>query len=274
MKLALFLAIGFGLSACSDSQPKTGVMPGVATGGYDAPTNAEAAASYMAAFQARYDIPELDYPEDIKKRIKDARLKRLQKDMRNAARRQEIMAKLALTVMARKDPEAKALLEEIKNNPKASEDASNMNWMMTTIDEQPRAARPSKAEREKAYQTAMRDYKKAFRSMKIEDCRWTEMKRLIGSNYEAMAVVHGAEPTHGFRCVGDRKLERQKGYPRNYSFFGDWVKSPTGDWLYYGPFRDAGFSARRQLLDPALMKNPEKAIARQSFEDSITDKLR
>ena len=68
------------LVACGN-EPKTGIMPGIATGGYSAPTNADVSASYMGGFMARYDIPELDYPEDVKQSMKQTRLKRLDRDM-------------------------------------------------------------------------------------------------------------------------------------------------------------------------------------------------
>ena len=149
-----------------------------------------------------------------------------------------------------------------------------MNWMTDFMVTQSENKRPSKAQRDKTYQRAMKDYKKAFRAMKVEDCHWTEMRRLIGSNYEAMAYIHGAEPTHGFRCVGKRKIERNKGYPRYHDFFGNWVKSSNGEWLYYGPFRDAKFKARRQTLDPEVLENPERAVSRQKFRDDLISRLK
>lgn len=271
-QFAIFV-LAIGLTACSDPTTKTGLMPGVATGGYDAPTNSEASAAFMAAFQARYDIPELDYPEDIKLRIRKARMDRLQRDMRVAEKRQKIMAKLALTVMAKDDPEAKRLLKKIKDDPNAADNSTSINWMTSMMEDQPKRARASKAERQKIYQLALRDYKKSFRNLQIEECRWTEMKRLIGSGHEAMAYIYGAHPTHGFKCSGEMKTERRKGYPR-YQIFSDyWVKSPSGQWLYYGQFQDVGISPRKQFLDPNLLKNPEQTIARQSSWDMMTSQL-
>lgn len=273
MRYVVTLIFAIVLAACTEPAPKSGIMPGVATGGYEPPTNAEASAAFMAGFQARYDIPELDYPEDIKRRIKAARLAKLQKDMKTAAKRQEIISKLALTAMARKDPEAKKLLEDIKNNPKASEDTASMNWLNAFVDGQPQPAQLSKEERQSVYQSAVRDYKNAFRVLEIENCRWTEMTRLIGSGHEAMAFIHGDHPTHGFECVGEMKTERRRGYPRYTSFRDFWVKSPKGDWRYYGQFRGVGVKARRQSLNPALLTNPEKTIARQNLLESIATQL-
>ena len=108
------LLVCFGLAACGEPAPKSGVMPGIAGGPYEAPKNAEAAAAYMAGFHARYDIPELDYPQDIKDRIRAARNKRFIRDMEVAEKRQVLMSKLALTVLAQKDPEAKEVLKKLK----------------------------------------------------------------------------------------------------------------------------------------------------------------
>lgn len=273
MKLRVTFLLALGLSACSEPAPKFGAMPGIATGGYEAPSNAEASAAYMAGFQARYDIPELDYPDDIKQRIITARLARLQKDMRVAEKRQKIMSKLALTVMARKDPEAKRLLEDIKNNSKASDDEASINWVASVMDIQPQRTALSKSERQHRYSSAIRDYRKAFRNLEIENCRWTEMKRLIGSGHEAMAFIHGEHPTHGFQCVGEMKTERNKGYPRLTSFRSFWVKTSSGDWRYYGTFPGVGIAPRRQSLDPAVLSDPEKTILKQSSWDWIASQL-
>lgn len=269
--LGIFLAIG--LTACSEPAQKTGLMPGLTTGGYEAPSNAEASAAYMAAFQARYDIPELEYPEDIQLRIRKARLANLQRDMRVAEKRQKIIAKLALTVMATKDKEAKALLKDLKNDPKASENPASMNWISSMMNAQPKPNQMSKSERQKQYKAALRSYKKTFRNLEIETCRWTEMKRLIGSGHEAMAHIYGDHPTHGYKCTGDMKTERRKGYPRHTSFNDFWVKSPAGGWRYYGQFRGVGIRPRKQYLDPNLLKNPEATIARQNSWDRVTSQL-
>jgi len=273
MRYFLGILTGIGLTACSEPAPKTGLMPGLTTGGYDAPSNAEASAAYMAGFQSRYDIPELEYPEDIQLRIRKARLASLQRDMHIAEKRQKIMAKLALTVMATKDKEAKELLEDIKNNPKAADNPASMNWLSSMIDAHPKPSRMSKSERQKHYNAALRSYKKAFRNLDIETCRWTEMKRLIGSGHEAMAYIHGDHPTHGYKCSGDMKTERRKGYPRQTSFNDFWVQSPAGDWRYYGQFRGVGIRPRKQFLDQNLLKNPEATIARQNSWDRVTSQL-
>lgn len=273
MKRALISVFAITIGSCAEPEPKTGTMPGIATGGYEAPTNGEASAAFMAAFQARYDIPELNYPDDIKARIQAARLKKLKRDMRVAAKRQEIVSKLVLTAMARKDPEAKRLLQDIKDNPEASEDASSMDWINAFMDAQPKKASLSPSERNAVYQSTIHTYKKAFRNLEIESCRWTEMTRLIGSGHEAMAKIHGEHPTHGYRCVGEMKTEQRKGYPRFRDFHGFWIKSETGDWRYYGQFRGVGVAARRQSLDPELLKNPEKVIARESSWDRIISQL-
>ncbi|MEP3653705.1 MAG: hypothetical protein ABJO36_02315 [Litorimonas sp.] len=273
MKRLVILTLGIGVAACSDPAPKTGVMPGIATGGYDVPSNAEASAAFMAAFQARYDIPELDYPEDIKLRIRQARADRLQRDMRVMEKRQKIMAKLALTVLAKKDPEAKKLLEDIKNDPKASENPASMEWMASLMEAQPKRYQMSESQRQKIYQSAVTDYKTSFRNLEIETCRWTEMKRLIGSGHEEMAYIHGDHPTHGFKCSGEMRTERRKGYPRLTSFSDFWVKSSSGDWLYYGQFRNVGIAPRNQYLNQNLLNNPEETIARQNSWDMITSQL-
>ncbi len=273
MRLATLLALLICLSACKEPAPKTGLMPGTTTGGYDAPSNAEASAAFISGFQARYDIPELDYPAEIKARIRQARLARLQKDMQVVAKRQQIMAKLALTLKSRTDSEAKELLEKMKDSPVSSTSDDSMDWMVGLMDAQPKQHLLPKSERNKIYQSAVSDYKKAFRNLAIENCRWTEMKRLIGSGHEAMAFVHGDHPTHGFECVGEMKIERRKGYPRNQSFRDFWVKAESGEWRYYGQFRGVGVAARQQSLDPNLLKNPEKTIARQNSWEIITSQL-
>jgi len=271
--LPWFILICAGLTACSESTPKTGVMPGIATGGYDAPTNGEAAAAYMAGFQARYDIPELDYPEDIKVRIQNARQKRFARDMNIAETRQKMMAKLALTVMAQKDPEAKDLLKKLKDNPKTTPKASDISQLIAMMDRGPKRQTLTKSEREKIYKGALRDYKYSFRSLKIESCRWTEMTRLIGSGHEQMAFIHGTHPTQGYKCEVEMKTEVHKGYPRLTHFQAFWVKAKNGNWTYYGKFRGVGISPRQLRLDQNLLKDPEGTIGRQSTMDSIAKNL-
>ena len=266
---AIFLCVG--LAACSEPAPKTGAMPGVATGGYDAPSNAEAAAAYMAGFQARYDIPELDYPEDIKLRIRQAKQKRFARDMAVAEKRQKIMSRLALTVLAQKDPEAKELLEKLKNDSKAKPDTKDVTQIFAMFDRAPQRVSLSKSERDRIYQNTIRDYKSDFRSLKIETCRWTEMTRLIGSGHEQMARIHGTHPTHGFKCAVDMKTEKNKGYPRIRHFNGFWVKMPSGEWAYYGKFRGVEITPRLQGLNQNLLKDPEGTIMRQSTMDSIAE---
>jgi len=273
MRRVFILLFGFATVACSNPEPKSGLMPGTVTGGYEAPTNAEASATFMAAFQARYDIPALDYPNDIKKRIKKARLEKLQKDMKVAAKRQEFISKLALRVLAQKDPEAKKLLEEIQDNPRAFEQEASLDWIGPYLDAGPKRDSLSTTERNSIYQSAIREYKRNFRVLNIESCRWTEMTRLIGTGHEAMARIYGNHPTHGFECIGDMKIEKRKGYPRNVNFRGFLIKSPSGDWRYYGKFPGVGISARRQYLDSNLMQNPEQTIARQDIWDSLTSQL-
>lgn len=264
-----------GVSACSPSTPKTGVMPGIANGGYDAPTNAEAAAAYMAGFQARYDIPELEYPEEIKARVRAAREIKFQTEMRVMEKRQKIMATLALTVLAQTDPEAKKLLKELNDNPNKSPDSDSMDKIFTMVDAPPKRQRQrlSTTERQTIYHTAVRQYKSDFRSLTIESCRWTEMKRLIGSRHEEMALIHGTHPTHGYKCAVDLKYEKRKGYPRVTSFNDFWVKSPSGDWRYYGRYRKVDVQPRLQRLNPDLMRDPEGTIMRQSLFDNIASTL-
>lgn len=274
MRFFAILAICTGLSGCSDTEPKTGLMPGIANGGYDAPSNAEASAAFMAAFQARYDIPELDYPDHIKIRIRNARMAKLQEDMQKAAKRQELMAKLALAIKARKDPEAKRLLDEMKANAGQPVSPKAMGWMADLMDAQPQRSFLSDSEREEIYQSAIKAYKKSFRNLEIENCRWTEMTRLIGSGHEELAAIHGEHPTHGFQCVGEMKTEARKGYPRHTSFRSFWVKAPSGEWKYYGQFKGVGIAPRLQALDPRLLNTPEETIARQKTFEMITSQLK
>jgi len=267
------LLICIALVACSDPAPKTGSMPGITTGEYDAPKNAEAAAAYMSGFHARYDIPELDYPEEIKIRIRKAQHARFTRDMENGRRRSELMAKLALTVMAQKDPEAKEVLEKLKRNPKAKPSPSDISQLIEMAEyEAPREVL-SKSERGKIYKDTLRDYKSNFRSLKVEACRWTKLKRLIGTGHEQMAFIHGSHPTHGYRCDVSLKTEERKGYPRARDFSAFWVKMPSGDWAYYGKFYGVGISPRTQRLDQNLLKDPEGTIMRQSTWDSVAASL-
>ena len=265
------LLVCFGLAACGEPAQKSGVMPGIAGGPYEAPKNAEAAASYMAGFHARYDIPELDYPQDIKDRIRAARNKRFIRDMEVAEKRQKIMSKLALTVLAQKDHEAKEVLKKLKENPKAKPGPSDINQLLGMIQSESSSERFTKSEREKIYGTAIKEYKSAFRSLKIESCRWTEMTRLIGSRHEEMAFIHGSHPTHGYRCEVELKTEKRKGYPRLRHFHGFWIKAADGNWDYYGRFHGVDISPRTQELDQRLLDDPEGTIRRQSTMDAIAN---
>ena len=265
------LLVCFGLAACGEPAPKSGVMPGIAGGPYEAPKNAEAAAAYMAGFHARYDIPELDYPQDIKDRIRAARNKRFIRDMEVAEKRQKIMSKLALTVLAQKDHEAKEVLKKLKENPKAKPGPSDINQLLGMIQSESSSERFTKSEREKIYSTAIKEYKSAFRRLKIESCRWTEMKRLIGSRHEEMALIHGHHPTHGFQCSVELKTEQRKGYPRFRDIGDFWVKGSDGNWDYFGRFYGVDVRPRRQRLNQNLLKDPEGTIMRQSTMDAIAN---
>ena len=267
----LFLALALG--SCGQNAPKTGAMPGVATGGYDAPSNAEAAAAYMGGFQARYDIPELDYPQEIKDRMRAARRQRLEHDMRIHENRQKLMSVMALTVLAKKDPEAKRLLQELKDNPEVKPSKTALNSLFAISENQPKRNPLTKGERNDIYYGAIRRYKKNFRSLKIGTCRWTEMQRLIGSGHEQMAFIHSTHPTHGYRCEVELKVEARKGYPRLSNFSAFWVQTKAGDWTYYGKFYQVGVRPRTQALDTNLLNNPEATIMRQNSWDAIARSL-
>jgi hypothetical protein len=267
----LFLALA--LVSCGQNTPKTGAMPGVATGGYDAPSNAEAAAAYMGGFQARYDIPELDYPQEIKDRMRAARRQRLERDMNLQANRQKLMAKLALTVLAKKDPEAKRLLEELKDNPEVKPSKTALNQLFAISENQPEQTQLTKGERNDIYYGAIRRYKKNFRSLSVDACRWTEMRRLIGSGHAQMALIHGTHPTHGYKCEVELKVEARKTYPRLSNFSAFWVQTEAGDWTYYGKFYQVGVRPRTQALDANLLNNPEAVIMRQNSWDAIASSL-
>lgn len=269
MRHAFSLVIGFGLIACGETAPRTGVMPGTANDGYDAPSNAEAAAAYMSGFQARFDIQDLDYPEDIKDRIKAARRAKFQQEMQNAKVRQEFIAKLSLTLLAQKDPEAKRLLKDIKKNPKQTPDAQTTQQIFAMLPPMPKRNRQSNLERDQTYSSAVRRYKAEFRNLNIDTCRWTQMKRLIGSGHEEMALIHGQHPEKGFRCTVDLTIEKNKGYPRVYNFDAFWVRSQSGDWQYFGTFRAIEVEPRLQRLNQDLLRDPEGTIMRQSTFDMM-----
>ena len=267
----LFLALALG--SCGQNAPKTGTMPGVATGGYSAPSNAEAAAAYMGGFQARYDIPELDYPQEIKDRMRAARRQRLERDMRIHENRQKLMSVMALTVLAKKDPEAERLLQKLKDNPEVKPSKTALNSLFDISENQPKRNPLTKGERNDIYYGAIRRYKKNFRSLKVDTCRWTEMKRLIGSGHEQMAFIHGTHPTYGYRCEVELKVEARKGYPRPSNFSAFWVQSKAGDWAYYGKFYQVGVRPRTQALDANLLNNPEATIMRQNSWEAIASSL-
>lgn len=273
MRILITVLLSFSLTACKAPAPKSGVMPGITTGEYEAPRNHEAAASYMAGFQARYDIPELDYPEDIKARIRRARHAQFVRFMENGRKRTEMMSKLALSLAAQNDPEAKEVLEKLKRNPKAKPSSSDISQLIQMAEHEAPREVLSKSERGKIYKDTLRDYKSNFRSLKVESCRWTELKRLIGTGHEQMAFIHGSHPTHGYRCDVSLKTEERKGYPRARDFSAFWVKMPSGDWAYYGKFYGVGISPRTQRLDQNLLKDPEGTIMRQSAWDSVAASL-
>ena len=267
MRVLTTLLICLGVAACSEPAPKTGALPGVATGGYDAPSNAEAAAAYMGGFHERYDIPKLDYPQEIKDRIRKARFEQFERFMRKGQNRTEMMAKLAL--MVSNDPEAKELYKEMNKAPKAELDAEEMTRLFALANSHSNKDRISKSQRNKIYKTAVKEYKRHFINLKVESCRWTKMRRLIGSGHEEMAFIHGHHPTHGFYCSADLTLEKNKGYPRTSNFNGFWVKSQSGDWEYFGKFYRVEIRPRRQQLNPALLRDPEGTLKRQSMGDMI-----
>ena len=219
MKHILILLPALSLAACGgDSEPKSGALPGPTTASYDAPTNYEASASYKRGFTDRFDIPELDYPQDIKDRIRAARLEKFERRMRSAKKRQEIITKLALTAVAVKDPDARQLLKDLKDNPKKIPDAQSMSQLFALAGSQSNRKKLTKAERQKKYGDAVKLSKSQFKRLTVESCRWTEMKRLIGSGHEQMAFIYGVHPTHGYKCEVELTTEKRRGYPRKQNF--------------------------------------------------------
>ena len=193
--------------------------------------------------------------------------------MRVAEKRQKLMATLATHVIAMNDPDTKKAFDEFKNNPPSEQNDTTVDWVTSILDNQTEPVRLSNSQREKIYKRTIKNYAREFRAIEIESCRWTKMTRLIGSGHEEMAYIHGDHPTHGYECIGDMIIERNKGYPRKRIIQDFWVQSPSGEWLYYGKFLGVGIAARKQYLNPEILKNPEAYIASRNSWDWAASQL-
>ena len=180
------------------------------------------------------------------------------------------MTKLAVANVGKSNPEVKEMLEALQDNPKLKPSPEQATQLFALMGQTSKRKPLTKAERAEEYAEAIEAYEDHFRRLEIESCRWTEMKRLIGSGHEAMAFIHGVHPEKGYRCEFKLKIEKNKGYPREIHSAGFWVKLETGEWAYYGKFPGVDKRPRKQKLDEKLLKNPEKTIMRQSRMDYIS----
>ena len=279
--LALMIAVcsaSVTLAGCGKSEPevKTGAIPQITTGPDTPPSSLQAKKAYLAGFKARYDIPVLEYPPEIKARVEAARLKKL--------RSSEKLMKLNMAVVS-KAMKTKTVQRQIGNDAamnaqlaKMLDSKSPQNVMamsdqllkysmtMSTASKSKVALDGPAAQAE--YDRVVKYYPGRVTGFKVDNCIWREMSE----NYRkgVMTKVHKLSPTHAYNCGITVNVRSKTGAIRPRDYHAYFVKpNATADWLYFGGYMNVGAEPRRFELNPAILKNPEKAVRSMSIWDSI-----
>jgi len=263
------------LSACSGKEaPKSGALPTIATAEYQPPTAQESTEAYLKGFEARYDIPYLDYPADIKARMKAARIEKL----RNDKNLFELNVKLVKTAIS-SDELGKltgrdgAIIKDLKNDLNTNDIETLMRGSHEKIElmakiatQQKKKQKLSLQDRKDRYDSTVKAYPRRVISYSTDRCKWEPLKDLIYSGYKEMSRIHGEWPEKGFYCHTTLEVKTHGKYTREIDDYGFFAKSEkTGEWLYYGTYINVGVSPRRQQLNAEILENPERALKRLPF---------
>jgi len=265
------------LGACKQQeQAKTGALPTIVSAPYKAPTQSQAKAAYIRGFDLRYNVAELEYPSDIKARVKAARLKKLKGDKKLLKLNMAVVKKTLngdiLTKLRGEDKTiANQLLEHIEADDLdavldlgAHHDRMfDLMAMMAASDK--KQGKPKIVFTAQDYDRLVNSYATRMQMFKVERCHWKPMKKLIGSGYEDMAHLHGERPASAFNCIIETHLKQNPRSTRAYDSTGYFSKSATGEWQYFGNYGGVGASPRRLKLNPKILKNPERAVRTLPF---------
>ncbi len=244
---------------------------------YMPPNHMVAKKAYIEGFKLRYDIPELDYPDDIKQRVRFARIEILRRNekylkMNMGLVRAGLNSEYIATLRGQDKTIAEQILDDIdKKDFDAILDASVHNdrmWkMMTAVaTTKKNKGKPRPPFTARDYDKAVRIYPSRIKSLKISECNWEHMIEYIGSGYDEMGVVHDERPPSAYKCDIETHIKSNARYNRPFDTKGYFFKSEkTGKWLYYGKFPSVRAKPRRLSLNPKILKNPEKAIRKLPF---------
>jgi len=268
-----------GLSACGSSdQSRTGAIPLLEEPPYPEPNNAFVKRAYVNGFKARYDIPLLEYPQDIQVRLQAAKLKQLGSDKKLF----EVNVKVVKTALesdavgrltGHEKSLAKTFLKEadagnIEGLMRGS--VEMMEFMTETTKKARKQDAKSVAAHKKKYRKLVRLYPGRVTKVTAEDCKWRQVKHLIGGGVDQMEFAHGEKHQQAYDCPITITLKTRPGYTDEWDGSGYFIKSEeTGDWLYYGTFLDVGVKPHRQQLNPDVLENPERALRRMSIWDQM-----
>ena len=263
------------LTSCGEQeQAQTGALPTIVSAPYNPPTQAQAKAAYMKGFTLRYDVPVLEYPEEIKARAKAARLQKLKGNKKLLKLNMAVVKKtLNSGLVAKMRGEDKTIAEQLlKHMDNDDLDAvldlgaqnDRMLDLMTMMAASERkSSKPVFTAQD--YDNLVGSYKTRMKEFKIERCHWKPMKKLIGSGIEDMASLYGVRPPSGFDCVLEAHIKQNPRSVRPYDSTGYFIKSASGEWQYFGNYSGVGTSPRRLTLNPKILKNPEKAVKTLPF---------
>ena len=256
------------LNACNgQEQTQTGALPKIDSAPYKLPTQAQAKAAYIKGYKLRYDIPALEYPKEIKDRVRAARIQKLKKNKKLLKLNMAFVKKsLNSELIAKMRGEDKTISDQLMKHLKSDDlDAildlgahhERMFDLVTLFAAHEKQKVPLTAE---DYDKHVKNYTQRMQMFKIENCRWKPMKKIIGAGYEEMASLYGERPSSGYDCVLEAHLEKNSRNLRAYDATGYFIKSAAGEWLYFGNYMGVGVRPHRLTLNPKILKNPEKAV--------------
>jgi len=267
------------LAACgAGDQSQTGAIPLLVEPPYPEPSNIDVKRAYISGFKSRYDIPLLEYPQEIQDRLQAERVKRLGADKQLF----ELNVKVVSAALESKSVGrltgndkslAKTFLQEYESG-NIEELMRGSTEMMEFMTKTTKIARgqdaKSVAAHKRKYRKLVRLYPGRVTRVTAEDCKWREVRHLIGGGVDQMEIAHGEKHRQAYDCPITITLKSSNGYKREWDGSGYFIKSTeTEGWLYYGTFLDVGVKPHRQMLNPEVLKNPERALRQMSVFDQM-----
>lgn len=256
--LVLMAAVAALLGCGEEPAAKTGALPAQLTANYPAPDSREAKTSYIEGFRARYDIPVLEYPPEVQEAIEKARFKRFRRMKRLSAANTKVV-RASLSAIGTESDVARFDAATRKSELVLKELTDGDIALMIKAMSPPPKRTPEQLQRH--YERLVAAYPRRVRTLSVDRCQWTEMRRLVGSGHEALAYQYGEHPTHGYECIVKTKIAVYKGkVTRDDTFQAFFVRDSKGTLRYFGKFRDVGVKPRLMRLDPLAFENPDKYV--------------